>query len=86
MRKPPTSIVLQSAGFPLPVHTARHRSVIPSRISLLTGIAPYKSGVYGNGEKLRQEAPGCPHPDAVLPGFGIFRAGRRKDFPWNFRL
>jgi arylsulfatase A-like enzyme len=29
----------------------------PSRISLLTGIAPYKSGVYGNGEKLRSKLP-----------------------------
>ncbi|HIE97372.1 MAG TPA: DUF4976 domain-containing protein [Planctomycetes bacterium] len=29
----------------------------PSRISLLTGIAPSKSGVYGNGEKLRQKLP-----------------------------
>ena len=29
----------------------------PSRISLLTGIAPFKSGVYGNGEKLRDKLP-----------------------------
>ena len=29
----------------------------PSRISLLTGIAPYHSGVYGNGEKLRSKLP-----------------------------
>ena len=29
----------------------------PSRISLLTGVAPYKSGVYGNGEKLRKKLP-----------------------------
>ena len=29
----------------------------PSRISLLTGIAPYKSGVYGNGERLRDKLP-----------------------------
>jgi arylsulfatase A-like enzyme len=29
----------------------------PSRISLLTGIAPHKSGVYGNREKLRQKLP-----------------------------
>ena len=29
----------------------------PSRISLLTGIAPSKSGVYGNGEKLRDNLP-----------------------------
>jgi len=29
----------------------------PSRISLLTGVAPSKSGVYGNGEKLRQKLP-----------------------------
>ncbi len=29
----------------------------PSRISLLTGIAPSKSGVYGNGEKLREKLP-----------------------------
>ena len=29
----------------------------PSRISLLTGVAPSKSGVYGNGEKLRKKLP-----------------------------
>ena len=29
----------------------------PSRISLLTGIAPYHSGVYGNGEQLRGKLP-----------------------------
>ena len=29
----------------------------PSRISLLTGVAPYNSGVYGNGEKLRKKLP-----------------------------
>ena len=29
----------------------------PSRISLLTGIAPFKSGVYGNGEQLRDKLP-----------------------------
>jgi arylsulfatase A-like enzyme len=29
----------------------------PSRISLLTGIAPSNSGIYGNGERLRQKLP-----------------------------
>lgn len=29
----------------------------PSRVSLLTGIAPYRSGIYGNGEKLRTKLP-----------------------------
>jgi arylsulfatase A-like enzyme len=29
----------------------------PSRIALLTGIAPSKSGVYGNGERLRKKLP-----------------------------
>lgn len=29
----------------------------PSRISLLTGVTPSRSGVYGNGEKLRQKLP-----------------------------
>ncbi|MDG1891786.1 MAG: sulfatase, partial [Verrucomicrobiota bacterium] len=29
----------------------------PSRISLLMGIAPYRSGVYGNGERLRDKFP-----------------------------
>jgi len=29
----------------------------PSRISLLTGITPSRSGVYGNGEKLRDKLP-----------------------------
>lgn len=28
-----------------------------SRVSLLTGIAPSRSGVYGNGEKLRDKLP-----------------------------
>ena len=29
----------------------------PSRVSLLTGIEPSKSGVYGNGEKFREKLP-----------------------------
>ena len=29
----------------------------PSRVSLLTGIEPSKSGVYGNGERFRQKLP-----------------------------
>ena len=29
----------------------------PSRISLLTGVAPFRSGVYGNGERLRKKLP-----------------------------
>ena len=29
----------------------------PSRVSLLTGIAPSRSGVYGNGERLRDKLP-----------------------------
>ena len=50
----------------------------PSRISLLTGVAPSKSGVYGNGEKLRQKL-----PDAVTlmqhfraSGYSIRGAGK----------
>lgn len=29
----------------------------PSRISLLTGVAPFRSGVYGNGERMRDKLP-----------------------------
>lgn len=29
----------------------------PSRVSLLTGVAPSRSGVYGNGEKMREKLP-----------------------------
>ena len=50
----------------------------PSRISLLTGVAPYNSGVYGNGEKLRQKL-----PDAVTlmqhfraSGYSVRGAGK----------
>jgi arylsulfatase A-like enzyme len=50
----------------------------PSRISLLTGVAPYKSGVYGNGEKLRKKL-----PDAVTlmqrfraSGYSVRGAGK----------
>ena len=50
----------------------------PSRISLLTGVAPFKSGVYGNGEKLRDKL-----PDAVTlmqhfraSGYSVRGAGK----------
>ena len=50
----------------------------PSRISLLTGVAPSKSGVYGNGEKLRDKL-----PDAVTlmqhfraSGYSVRGAGK----------
>ena len=50
----------------------------PSRISLLTGVAPYNSGVYGNGEKLRDKL-----PDAVTlmqyfraAGYSVRGAGK----------
>ncbi|HAO95900.1 MAG TPA: hypothetical protein DCQ96_07545, partial [Verrucomicrobiales bacterium] len=50
----------------------------PSRISLLTGVAPYRSGVYGNGERLRD----C-LPDAVTlmqhfraSGYSVRGAGK----------
>ena len=50
----------------------------PSRISLLTGVAPSKSDVYGNGEKLRQKL-----PDAVTlmqhfraSGYSVRGAGK----------
>jgi len=50
----------------------------PSRISLLTGVAPSKSGVYGNEEKLRQKL-----PDAVTlmqhfraSGYSVRGAGK----------
>ena len=44
----------------------------PSRISLLTGIAPFRSGVYGNGERLRNKL-----PDAVI-GLPAAGAASRK--------
>ena len=67
----------------------------PSRISLLTGIAPSRSGVYGNGEKLRDKL-----PDAVtlmqhfrssgytaLGGGKIFHGVRPGDeASWDFYL
>ena len=50
----------------------------PSRISLLTGVAPYNSGVYGNAEKLRDKL-----PDAVTlmqhfraSGYSVRGAGK----------
>ena len=50
----------------------------PSRISLMTGVAPYRSGVYGNGEKLRDRL-----PDAVTlmqhfraSGYSVRGAGK----------
>ena len=50
----------------------------PSRISLLTSVAPYNSGVYGNGEKLRDKL-----PDAVTlmqhfrsSGYSVRGAGK----------
>jgi len=50
----------------------------PSRISLLTGVAPYNSGVYGNREKLRAKL-----PDAVTlmqyfraSGYSVRGAGK----------
>ncbi|MEO1824115.1 MAG: sulfatase [Roseibacillus sp.] len=50
----------------------------PSRISLMTGVAPYRSGVYGNGEKLRERL-----PDAVTlmqhfraSGYSVKGAGK----------
>ena len=50
----------------------------PSRISLLTGVAPYRSGVYGNGERLRERL-----PDAVTlmqhfraSGYSVRGAGK----------
>ncbi len=50
----------------------------PSRISLLTGVAPYRSGIYGNGERLRDRL-----PDAVTlmqhfraSGYSVRGAGK----------
>ena len=50
----------------------------PSRISLMTGVAPYRSGIYGNGEKLRDRL-----PDAVTlmqhfraSGYSVRGAGK----------
>jgi len=52
----------------------------PSRISLLTGIQPSKSGVYGNGELLRDKLPDAVTLMAYLRGHGYNAKGGGKIF------
>ena len=66
----------------------------PSRVSLLTGIEPSKSGVYGNGERFRQKLPKALtlmqyfriHGYTAKGGGKIFHgANRPGDLPsWDF--
>ncbi len=52
----------------------------PSRISMLTGIAPYRSGVYGNGEKLRDKLPDAVTLMQHFRSSGYFVQGSGKIF------
>jgi len=52
----------------------------PSRISLLTGIEPSKSGVYGNGEKFREKLPNATTLMQYLRQFGYTAKGGGKIF------
>jgi len=52
----------------------------PSRISLLTGVEPSRSGVYGNGEKLRDKLPDAVTLMQSLRGHGYTAKGGGKIF------
>jgi len=52
----------------------------PSRVSLLTGVLPSKSGVYGNGEKLRDKIPGAITLLQYFKSFGYSTKGGGKIF------
>ena len=52
----------------------------PSRISLLTGIQPAKSGVYGNGERLREKLPNAVTLMSYLREHGYSAQGGGKIF------
>ena len=50
----------------------------PSRISLLTGILPSNSGVYGNGERLREKIPDATTLMQYLKQYGYSTQGGGK--------
>jgi len=52
----------------------------PSRISLLTGVSPSRSGVYGNGEKLREKMPDAVTLMQYLKSHGYTAKGGGKIF------
>jgi arylsulfatase A-like enzyme len=52
----------------------------PSRISLLTGVTPSRSGVYGNGEKLREKMPDAVTLMQYLKSYGYTTKGGGKIF------
>lgn len=52
----------------------------PSRISLLTGIRPSNSGVYGNGERLREKLPSASTLMQYLKQYGYSTQGGGKIF------
>jgi arylsulfatase A-like enzyme len=52
----------------------------PSRISLMTGILPSNSGVYGNSEKLRDKLPDAVTLSQYLKSFGYSSQGGGKIF------
>jgi arylsulfatase A-like enzyme len=52
----------------------------PSRISLLTGILPSNSGVYGNGERLREKLPDATTLMQYLRQYGYNTQGGGKIF------
>jgi len=52
----------------------------PSRVSLLTGVLPSRSGVYGNGEKLRNKMPDAVTMLQYFKSFGYSTKGGGKIF------
>jgi arylsulfatase A-like enzyme len=52
----------------------------PSRVSLLTGVSPSRSGVYGNGEKLRERMPDAVTLMQYLKSYGYTAKGGGKIF------
>ncbi len=52
----------------------------PSRVSLLTGVSPSRSGVYGNGEKLREKMPDAVTLMQYLKSHGYTTKGGGKIF------
>jgi len=52
----------------------------PSRVSLLTGVLPSNSGVYGNGERLREKLPGAVTLMQHLRAHGYSARGAGKIF------
>lgn len=55
----------------------------PSQVSLLTGILPSNSGVYGNGELLRDKLPATQTLMQYLRKSGLISSRWWKDFSWR---